>query len=1151
MSTVSQPEIGSAYNLVNLRDKNGALVPVSPRKSILTLNEKYDYLFMHQMASFGVHYLGVRDSALYYIYHEATTTPYDLLLCTVGTNLQLSQIGNIVNITSSLGVQQLIWYNNSYVVIDTNFDGLQTDTTIGLCKVDLKVDGTTVNTSGSDKIVSRSYRSSTQFSYGSNAEANTDENRKIRSVVYDGLYSKALAGLRKDGIISGFTMATTAIELYDGSYILHSEPIILGQAWDKFSRYNVTVNNTDYNYLDKKAVFSLSTPYADNFPINSDGYAYNYDPFSGLLAYEPNSVNEIWVSSDIFPNFIGYYDKFENNNNVGNRYLWLYVLEQKLKFKISSVIQESLRPIVKSLSVFLSSEVSIYKTENEKNYSFVANARVYSSGSVYEVTENYLPPVKTNAEIIKELADNQIFYKVHEIPFDDLKTVSDWIEIDLKGKLGDSLINQEQLPIDNFTYHSIVPVKQYVYNSRLHLLNYDQVLGRGFPLNYFESIGGVGQFNNTPILNDRTSYWISVDIKTDSGTSTVVRLKNRGSVNAPDYTYALSSMLSYPDRRAVRMTIHSEYYMVIMGVGAWIGYEKTYDLKASETANFAYYISPDIKPITSEANVIVDFEAKAEVNRSQTFQSGLKVSEVNNPFVFPAKNTYTIGNGRALNMSSNAMRVSEGQFGQYPLYVFTEDGVYALQIGTEVLYITQAPISTVQPISDKILSTPFGIFFITKKGLHIINGQEVALFSVMLEQKRDIITLSKIDYQTAFGAFMINNEELYSYLSSNNLKMVFNPHENEILLNKGTDKIFCANVEAPNWYLSTENWDFAIENALPDLFVSKVKIKTVVDTPATEEQIIMTDPGSPEQTVVDVPGHWDTPAPIIGTLIEGGSLIYVLQEGDSFTWNGTYYEFTTAYRIGIIKGEDQPAALWSVANQYSQEVMVIPNMAIFEKMLQGEYSYPVPYWTSDSPNGTPVAYVPPSTFSDFTTGESYNYFGVNLIVLDGVWIPTTYRTIPAVPPTYETIPTTEATYKDIEVCNIFDYEQAATEVVNSVEREVRTQCAFSLRGFDLGTDGYKKFRRAWIRGQIIKGTNLFAMLHGSIDNRTFDAIKGINITKKNTSTAIEADYKDIDLGLVGVNYKQFSLSLGMTCDSSTKIDGIEIEVEKEYDNEKL
>jgi hypothetical protein len=1047
MSTTSEPVLGESYNLVNLREKNGAMVPVSPREKIKTFNFKYDMLFMHQMAQFGIHYIGVRNGNVYFVYD---TAPYETLLTSCGSDVQISQIGNVLNITSNQGIKHAIWYENAYVVIDTNFDGEQTSSVVGPCKVDLKVDS--VSDDGISRDVIMHY--SDENHNGDSLDSVIKENQRK---IAEGLMIKSLAEIKESGLTHGFMLACTALELFDGSYILHSQPILIGQALDMYSRYNGEFNydNNRAVYVDTAFVIEGSgETYLGNFSLTPIDYVDDIDKkmyagksdkqYRPIFPYD-NNANELnkgvlYPAPNLYAHITG-----QGTGTTLNK-IYSVATGGKLKFKVNSYILNNYKALVKSVSVFVTQEVNAYKTDKCE---YIGGW--YWGGQTY----NWQFKIKTNAEILKELQENQLFYKVHEIPFDELTTTTDWIPIDLKGKLGDNLVNQEQLPVDNFTRHSLIPVKQYIYNSRLHILNYTSVLGRGWPYGYMQSINGVGQFEG--ILYEKATVSSVSYIKTENGTSVVKRVNYYESFNTP-------TVVSYPDTRATKVELYIEPYWQMMSVAElqlampyvpsipkdmsyWSNEESTtnttlarlvnmndgtassgaksnsryllrkrtfvleestpskiiggvgqdgtivslvigagivtytevedqditqgtwtisrnkfsklkyeYKLKASDNANFSYFINENLKPEFVEGKTYI--EIPSESNRNQIFQSGLKVSEVNNPFNFPAKNTYTIGNGRALNLSSNAMRVSEGQFGQYPLYVFTEDGVYALQIGTDVLYITQAPISTEQPISDKILSIPYGICFITKKGLQIINGQQVDFVGAAHEQLRDELILDKISISSLNGAFMANNEELYQYLRSNDLKMAYNPHESEVLLTKGQGKIFCANLTNLQWYISTEKWDNVVENSFPDLYVK------------------------------------------------------------------------------------------------------LDNQTVSE---------------------------------------------------------------------------------------LLDYESAKTE--NGIE--VKTQCVLTTRAFNLGTEDYKRLSRVWIRGQVQAGEKIFAMLHGSIDGRVFKALKGIEFSKKSGALSDSTDFKDFDLGLVTTKHRQYAISLAMTCGKETKINNIEIVVDKEYDNEKL
>jgi hypothetical protein len=247
-----------------------------------------------------------------------------------------------------------------------------------------------------------------------------------------------------------------------------------------------------------------------------------------------------------------------------------------------------------------------------------------------------------------------------------------------------------------------------------------------------------------------------------------------------------------------------------------------FPLTESDSQNFAYYISPDLKPISFIGDEVDSWEGVPEEEQQELiYEGGMKVSEVNNPFTFPLKLSYTVS-GRGLNMASRALKISE-EFGQYPLYVLTTEGVEIFQVGTDgVLYVTQAPITLEQPISDKILQTPYGVLFLTKKGLKMISGQGIEFVSEQLKLRKEEITFEKIDDISIGGAFKVNEEELLDYLSDPDLIMAYNPHEEEIIITTKTkDYSFVYSIPNGMWYLSTEKFSMVVEGSSPELYVGR------------------------------------------------------------------------------------------------------------------------------------------------------------------------------------------------------------------------------------------------------------------------------------------------------------------------------------------
>ena len=112
----------------------------------------------------------------------------------------------------------------------------------------------------------------------------------------------------------------------------------------------------------------------------------------------------------------------------------------------------------------------------------------------------------------------------------------------------------------------------------------------------------------------------------------------------------------------------------------------------------------------------------------------IKVSEAENPLVFPAKNSVQVGSSIVSAMAANTRPISEGQFGDAPLYAFTDEGVWVLMLGEEGTYIAR------QPANRDICSNPKGILqiddavlFPTERGIMMQRGRESECITDVLD----------------------------------------------------------------------------------------------------------------------------------------------------------------------------------------------------------------------------------------------------------------------------------------------------------------------------------------------------------------------------------------------------------------------------------
>ena len=122
-------------------------------------------------------------------------------------------------------------------------------------------------------------------------------------------------------------------------------------------------------------------------------------------------------------------------------------------------------------------------------------------------------------------------------------------------------------------------------------------------------------------------------------------------------------------------------------------------------------------------------------NSDDSYQPSLiRVSEADNPLVFPAKNSVQVGSSIVSAMAANTRPISEGQFGDAPLYAFTDEGVWVLMLGEEGTYIAR------QPANRDICSNPNGILQIddavlypTERGIMMQRGRESECITDVLD----------------------------------------------------------------------------------------------------------------------------------------------------------------------------------------------------------------------------------------------------------------------------------------------------------------------------------------------------------------------------------------------------------------------------------
>lgn len=400
--------------------------------------------------------------------------------------------------------------------------------------------------------------------------------------------------------------------------------------------------------------------------------------------------------------------RLKNSNNLclGSHEGQIIAGNYSLKYYIHQFNLDNWKDIVRSIDFFVSPEATIFEPDQKQQGLKFTIKRTEENETLSFLLKGDISFLDLK-EIKKRYLQDSLFYKIATI-----EDWSDWKEGEsyaIENKIRpDLLVHEEVLSPDNTTLLSTGAHVSYIHNKRLHIANLKKKLFPGFPLSLFN----VGNKNAETV-----DAYICTYLKTERGECKVVW---QGKSNY--FFNQLSPLISYPDSNAYKMEI------VVKSENT--RYKGSFLLTASEYENRADYLNETLSAISLENDSLpasTPLDIPLSENDTYTQPNILRVSELENPFIFPSEQTYTISNGEITGIATITAALSEGQFGEFPLYVFTEEGIWALQNGNGIVcygaqhQLNREPIlpeNPIVPLEDMIM-------FTTAKGLFIIRGSEI------------------------------------------------------------------------------------------------------------------------------------------------------------------------------------------------------------------------------------------------------------------------------------------------------------------------------------------------------------------------------------------------------------------------------------------
>lgn len=494
----------------------------------------------------------------------------------------------------------------------------------------------------------------------------------------------------------------------------------------------------------------------------------------------------------------------------------IYGSSRGFRYKFSTAqknILEDYEGLIDSLCVFFSEPSEALNIDTD------FGDYILRSGTQHE------PPLNNLENSFKNTSS---FYLVHEFP---LKEIIENPEITTTFNPNPNyniITTFETLPINDFTNHEYVGNYNYGYNSRLHLANVTTILSKSYKLWLYLT------------QDDLTTgpFIIEAYLNTDQGEKIIKH--EIGDItywSVASYFY-LDGIVCYPDTRCYRLKLIEDEEDGSYNLMA------QYDLQPHPVLNLAFYSNPyaytdaygnsttypaDIifsypDSIVSDYNLATEDKTIQDTNR-------LQVSELDNPFYYPTLKSYRISDPETtiIGVSSVAEIISQGQFGQYPLYAFTTDGIYTLEQGIgSVLYASIVPVSReVCNNANSIVSFNGGIFFSTDNGLYIIAGNAIQEISDTIEGVPDNYVESNPHFQRYTDKS--NLVELYDNLSSINFLtflesaiLSYDYINSEIIISNPTltsaessfsyDYSYVYNIKYNTWHKITQTFSQFINN---------------------------------------------------------------------------------------------------------------------------------------------------------------------------------------------------------------------------------------------------------------------------------------------------------------------------------------------------
>lgn len=685
---------GELAALIGLVPDEGNLKPIMPPNELFKLEGGKVIRFVHETSAFR-HYIILDPATNIVSWTDDGTASTQLYNFTKSRTIHnINAIGNTIVILADNGMHYFLWKSVSegYLYLGTHMPE---------CPISFGLQGSVEKT---DKF-------SVSVSVPQSQEELTEEQQ---DVVTNPILAKVNKFIAEKSVNAGRFMypffVRYAYRLYDGSLTMHSSPILMpcctsGCPLAPFK--TLTVNSGTIKSINDIVIIAAF-------------HELDYAVKNSSKLDELKKWKDIVQSIDIFI----------------SKPIYTYDQNGKIKDLAAHGVGSS------TICKHVNQHHSIDKNRYPAKYAVRDMVGMFYNTYPDEDRTLYLGlglPYKSDEQIEADLRSTSQFYYLQSIKLEDLKT--ERTKVPIETDYLQSLVAREVMTDDYDSHDRLAPTYSFGYNAKLNITGIRKKLYSNYETGdmvcYSDAQIEAELFNESAYLKPNHNYMLYFFIKQE-GKEIVV--EGNSSALAIDHEFFY---LYYPNTNA--------YKVVINDVTA--NTYKEYILERHGFLNGAYYFG-GFRFFAKKGKEVSSVVATS--NNEIYLPNKIYTSEVNNPFYFPVLGINTVGTGTILGISTAAKALSQGQFGQFPLYAFTTEGVWALEVSSTGGYSAKQPITRDVCINaDSITQLDSAVLFATDRGIMLISGSNSQCISDTLDYSQvfSIDSLPQADKLVTMAGF--------------------------------------------------------------------------------------------------------------------------------------------------------------------------------------------------------------------------------------------------------------------------------------------------------------------------------------------------------------------------------------------------------------